>query len=136
MLALKYERVDLKKSFDVFRFFLINYTIKESNNSNYVLVLVQDMEYPKASFDTKNGPKYLNETEAKSEFKKYVLDERVRKYIEREGRLVSNMKKSYGIIWGHCTPGLQSVLKGNEDFLSKSKVSTCYGSCRRPRRSL
>ena len=91
--------------------FLINYTIKESNNSNYVLVLVQDMEYPKASFDTKNGPKYLNETEAKSEFKKYVLDERVRKYIEREARLVSSMKKSYGIICGYCTPGLQLLLR-------------------------
>ena len=31
------------------------------------------------------------------------------------------MNKIYGIIWGQCTQELQSVLKGSEDFISKSK---------------
>ena len=69
------------------------------------------MEDPKAYLDTKNETKYLNEAEAKSRFKKYVLAERGRQYIEREVILVSNRNKIYGIIWGYCTPGLQSVLK-------------------------
>ena len=54
MIALKYEKVELDKSFDVFREELINYTIKELNNSEDVLVLVQDTEDQKASSDTKN----------------------------------------------------------------------------------
>ena len=90
---------------------MINYTIKYLNKDKDGLLLVQYIEDPKAPFDTNNEPKYLNETEAKSEFKKYVLDERVRKYIEREARLVSSMKKSYGIICGYCTPGLQLLLR-------------------------
>ena len=49
------------------------------------------------------------------------MAERVRQYIDREAQLVSNMNKLYGIIWGQCTPGLKSVLKGNEDFFYKSK---------------
>ena len=57
------------------------------------------MEDPKDSFDTKNEQKYLNETEAKSEFKKSILATRVRRYIEREAILVSNMNMIYGIIW-------------------------------------
>ena len=55
MLALKYEKVELKKSFDMFRKKLINYTIKELKNTKDILVLVQGMEDPKASFDTKNN---------------------------------------------------------------------------------
>ena len=100
--------------------------MKELENVEYVLALVQDMEDPKSSFDIKKS-KYLNETEAKSEVKKYRMAARVKKYIEREARLVSNMNTIYGIIWGQCTPGVQSVLKGNEDFPSRSKK--CKSLC-------
>ena len=118
-LALKYEKVELKKSFDVFREKPINYTIKYLKNYEYVLVLVQDTKYPKASFDTKNEPTQLNEAEANSVVKKAILASRLRYCIYREARLVSNMNKIYGIIWGQCTTGLQSVLKGNEEFPSR-----------------
>ena len=77
------------------------------------------MEDPKDSFDTKNDPKYLNEAEAKSKFKIVILAARVRLYIERDARLVSSMNKMYGTIQGQCNPGLKSVLKGNEDLISK-----------------
>ena len=77
MLALKYEKVEFKKYFDVFRENQINYTIKYLKNYEYVLVLVQDTKYPKASFDTKNEPTYLNEAEAKSEVKIAILAVRV-----------------------------------------------------------
>ena len=50
-----------------------------------------------------------------------ILATILRQYIEIEAILVSNMNKIYGIIWGQCTPGLQSVFKGNEDFPNKSK---------------
>ena len=108
----------------MFRRKLINYTIKWLKNAKNVLVLVQDMEDPMASFETKNEPKDLYETESKSEFKKYVLATRVRHYIERESILVSNMNKMYIIIWVQCTPGIQSVLKVNKYLPYKSKNST------------
>ena len=88
MIDLKYEKVELKKSFDVFRRKSINYTIKVLKSTKDVLVLVQDMDEPKASLDTKNETKDLNETEDKSEVKKAILATRVRQYIEREEILV------------------------------------------------
>ena len=88
MIHLKYEKVELKKSFDVFRRKSINYTIKVLKSTKDVLVLVQDMDEPKASLDTKNETKDLNETEDKSEVKKAILATRVRQYIEREEILV------------------------------------------------
>ena len=48
VLALKYEKVELKRSLDVHRENLIKYTIKELKNAKNVLVLVLDMEDPKA----------------------------------------------------------------------------------------
>ena len=56
------------------------------------------MEYPKASFDTKNELKYFNEAEAKSEVNKAILAAIVSQYIEIEAILVSIMNKIYGII--------------------------------------
>ena len=75
---MRHEKVELNKSFDVFREKIFNYTIKELNNAEDVLVLVQDMEYPKAYFGTKNEPKYLNKAGSKYEVKKDILAARVR----------------------------------------------------------
>ena len=86
---------------------LTNHAIKYLKNAKEVLVLVQDMEDPKDFFDTKNEPKDQDETEEKSEVKKYILDSRVRQYIERKAILVSKINKIYGIIWGQFTKGLQ-----------------------------
>ena len=54
VLALKHDKVELKKSFYVFREKLINYTIKYLENSEDVIVLLQDMEDPKDYYKTKN----------------------------------------------------------------------------------
>ena len=72
------------------------------------------MEDPKSSFDTKNEPKYSNETEAKSEVKKAILPSRGSQYIVREARLVSNKNFFYGIIRQQFNPKIESVLKVNE----------------------
>ena len=58
-------------------------TIKDFKKVEEFLVLIQGMEYPKSSFDTKNEAKDLKKAEAKSEVKKYILASRVRYYIER-----------------------------------------------------
>ena len=58
MLALRYKKVDFKKSFGVFQENLINYTIKGLKNAEDVLMLIQYLLDPKASFDANNEPKY------------------------------------------------------------------------------
>ena len=90
-------------------------------------MLIQYLVDPKAYFYTNNKPKDLTPDEENYEAKKAILAARVRHYIEKEAKLVSNMRNNYSIIWGQCTTGLQSVLKGNADFHSKSKIPTRYG---------
>ena len=55
--------------------------MKYLKNIEDVLVLLQDMEDPKASFGTKNEPKDVNETEAKYRVKINILAKIVRQYI-------------------------------------------------------
>ena len=61
---MRYEKVDLNSSFDVFRYNLINYTIKELKNSEDVIMLIQDLLYHKAYFDANNEPNDLTSNEA------------------------------------------------------------------------
>ena len=44
VLAFRYEKVDLKKYFNVFHEKLINYNIKEIKNAQEVMMLVQDLK--------------------------------------------------------------------------------------------
>ena len=57
MLTLRYERVDLNKSFSVFRKKLINYAIKEIKNSEDIMMLIQDLKYPKSLVGFNNKKK-------------------------------------------------------------------------------
>ena len=57
---------------------LIIIPLKGLNKAKDDIVLVQDMEDPEDSFNTKNEPKYLSEAESKSEVKKDILAARVR----------------------------------------------------------
>ena len=66
VLTLRYNKVDLNKSSDIFREKLINYTIKELNNTEEFLMLVHELKGLNPFFDYKNKPKDLNVWEARS----------------------------------------------------------------------
>ena len=85
-------------------------------------MLIQYLKYPKYFSGVNNNPKYLNADKARSEAEKEILTEILRHYIEREERISSSMNIIYGIIWVQCTPGIKSVLKSNEEYLTKSKT--------------
>ena len=60
---------------------LINYAIKEINNDEDVLMLIQDLKDPKYLFDSKNNTNDLSTEEEKSEVNKEIMDTRIRQYI-------------------------------------------------------
>ena len=60
--------------------------------------------------------------EVGSEVDKDVLASRVRKYTKRGSILASNMNRIYGFIWLQFPPGIQPLLKGNNDYPTKFKT--------------
>ena len=63
LIMLIYKKLELKKSFDVFREKPIKYTIKELKNSEEVIMLIQDLVDHKALFDANNKHKDLTSNE-------------------------------------------------------------------------
>ena len=61
---------------------LINYAVKAINNSEAVLIFIQDLKEPKYLFDFKKNPKDLAAEEADSEVNKAILAARVRQYVK------------------------------------------------------
>ena len=59
VLVLRYKRIELGNSFDIFHRKLINYAIKEINKSEDVMMIIQYLKDPKSLFDFKNKPKDL-----------------------------------------------------------------------------
>ena len=45
--------------------------------------------------------------------------------MKRSCILQNNLPKLYGLMWGHCTPGLQSELQGDPSYKEKSKDYDC-----------
>ena len=79
-------------------------------------MLIQDLVDTKVYFEANNEPKYLTSEEIMYELNKAILYAIVRQYIEGETILGSDMNKIYSIIWGKCSPGLQSALKENKEY--------------------
>ena len=122
VLALRYKKVYLKKSFDIFCecFDKLRYQGDKElwrRSGDHPIP-----EGPQVFFYYNNNTKDLTTEEARSELNKAILAARVRHYIKQEARLASNMNRVYSIIWGRCTPGLQSVMKGNGDYNKNSKT--------------
>ena len=85
-------------------------------------MIIQDLVDTKSSFDANNWTKNITPDEANYEVKKAILYSRVRQYIERYKILAYKRNILYGIIWLKCTPGLQSVLEGNEEYPTKYRL--------------
>ena len=78
MISFIYKKVDLKKSFDVFQENIIDYAIKELDNTKYVIMLIQTLVDTKSSLGANNEPNEPTLYEERSEAKKAILDTRVR----------------------------------------------------------
>ena len=79
------------------------------------------MKDPKINFDNKNKPEELTEEEVKSFMKKIIQYREVKQYVYKKQALKNNLSKIFAIVWGQCTSGVQSVLKGEENSEQEEK---------------
>ena len=57
--------------------------------------------------ETNNMPKDLSDKEKKSEIKKSILEHNFKIYVNQEQKLNGDLNKTFMLIWGKCTSGLQ-----------------------------
>lgn len=121
VIALKNEKISKKAPFAMFREKLADYVIKTLTHPDDVFKIIKKMEDPEAKFEKEHMPTDLTNEEAKSMAKKSIFEQKCKLYVAREQTMKSNKSKIYSLIWGQCSPGLQAIIQGDKDFVTKEE---------------
>ena len=124
ILTLSDERFQKRVVYSVFIEKLKNYVLQNFNDAKDMIPIIEKLEDPKTAILT-TQPKDLTTEETKSEVKKWIKQEEVKKHIKRLTNLDNNKETLYGIVWGQCSVALQEVMKTDSDFISKDSDFDC-----------
>ena len=127
IVGLKREKLTHKKTYDEFCEKLLNYVTATFTKGNDLHCVIKENKCPIKNIEDAVPKSTLNpnSTATKKEVKKYILQEKVKRYINRLELVRDNMKKLYAVVWGQCTTSLQSMIRGNKDFEDKDECKDC-----------
>ena len=112
VLCLSNEKVDKKVTFDEFRVKIGQYIERKYDNSDDIVMMVEDMKTPEESYKN-SKPRYLTEAEKKSDESEELKIEysyRLKKWIDCGEQLKFNKSKLFSLILGQCSDSLRSVV--------------------------
>ena len=115
VLGLKHEKMKSKVMFDDFVETFTNYLTSNMTGARDVVRTITERDDALERID-KEMPVDLTAEEAKSEVKKLLKTEEVKKFGNRRQQAKDNLVKVFGLIWGQCSPGLQTAIKGEDDY--------------------
>ena len=124
ILALKNERFAKKVSFSEFQEKLQTYTLTKFDYAKDMISIINEFKDPITEINNEQ-PTDLTEAEEKSNVKKWMKMEQVKKHIKRLTILEDNKETLFGLIWGQCSSGLQAVLKNDSELAEKQKDFDC-----------
>ena len=110
-----HEKMKYKIVFEVFiEKFIIYLTANMTGSKDVVkTILDRDNTLDRIANDI---PKDLTAEEAKSPVQVLLKMEEVKKYGNRRQLAIDNLVKVYGLVWGQCSSGLQTSLKGKQGY--------------------
>ena len=120
ILALRHEKLDHKKQFQVFMEKVGTYVLSNLKDGGDVMPLFRRLENPTTSFDKKRKPKSLTDEQKQDPVNVDIYKEQIKIYVSRQCSLTRNTEKCYGIIWGQCSAGLHARIKGHVNYEDKS----------------
>ena len=124
ILALRSERFNNKVVYLTFVEKLKIYVLTNFEYARDIIQVLEQLKDPTNDIIAKQ-PKDLNDADKDSEVAKWMKMEKVKQHIKRLNTLEENKETLYGLIWGQCSGGLQELLKGDDDYDSKSNNFDC-----------
>jgi hypothetical protein len=121
VLGLRYEKIDKKVTYEVFREKMSNYIERTMKYGDDVVCLIKDYEDPIESFEMNNMPEELSASDKENSVKVAIQQQRIKLYVSKEADLINNVQAIYSKIWGQCSEGLQNVVKYNDMYKVKEK---------------
>ena len=115
VLGLRHEKIKVKVMYDVFIEKFVNYLTSNITGAKDVVKMIVDGDDMLKRID-KEEPIDLTEDEEKSKVKVLLKTEEVKKFGARRQQAIDNLVKVYGLIWGQCSAGLQTAIKGESGY--------------------
>ena len=123
VLALRSERFDKKVSFVRFMEKMSNYVISNLKDGGDVQSLFIKYQDPTNAFITANKPVKPDENDPDvDEADVDIYKEDIKQFVQRKINLRRNLEKCYGLVWGQCSGGLQTYLRGTLSYETKSVI--------------
>ena len=119
VLGLRTEYLDKKVSYRVFIEKMIEYVLREIDDASDVLPILSQEKDPIPIFRTDQMPKSLTDEQKKDDVLSAIQSQRIKKFVDREIRVETNVKRIYGLVKGQCSHSLRALLKQEKDYEKK-----------------
>ena len=122
ILALRSENITKKANYDVFCEKLAIYVMNELKNGDAIVEVTKTHDADIiADFETHNKPKDLGSS-VTSVVDQEIHKEEIKEYVKDLKQIRSNLKKIYSLVYGNCTESVQTMIKADSEFETKSKA--------------
>ena len=112
---MRHERMKHKLVYEEFIEKFVVYLTANMTGAKDVIKTVIDRDDTLKRID-KDEPKDLTTEEAKSTVKVLLKTDEVKKFGNRREQAKDNLVKIFGLVWGQCSVGLQTSLKGEKGY--------------------
>ena len=124
ILALRSEKFDRKVQFKIFLEKLGTYIISNLKDGGDIQPLYTNLVDPNDNFTTKYKPTKpdYGTSGIIDEVDLEIYREEVKQFVQRKTNMRRNIEKAYGLIWGQCSAGLQTYIKGLLNYETASSA--------------
>ena len=124
ILALRSERFDKKVPFQIFMERLATYVVSNLKDGGDIQIIFTELKDPTKSFNELHKPikPETSEGDELDEVDLEIYKEEVKQFVQRKMNLRRNIEKSFGLVWGQCSNGLQTYIKGLYSYETQAKI--------------
>jgi hypothetical protein len=118
VLGLRFESIKKKKPYKDFIEDVASYASSNIKMGTYLVPFILQGNDPMDEFDKLSKPERLEDDEKKDADKLFEYQQEYKVYLDGKKLIRENKRVLFTIIWGQCSPSLQAVVKGLDDFLT------------------
>ena len=121
VLGLRYERIDKKVTFEIFREKMSNFIERKMEYGNEISGIVKTYEDVLKTFKKDGLPEKLTGDDADDTMLIAIQKEEISLYVKKKAKMASHIKSIYAKIWGQCSEALQNMIKYLKDYEPNEK---------------
>jgi len=125
VLAMRSEKFEKKVPFQIFVEKIATYVVSNLKDGGDIQTIFLEMKDPSKTFNESHKPikpEKRDEDEDIDEVDLEIYREEVKQFVQRKMNMRRNVEKSYGLVWGQCSNGLQTYIKGLSSYDTQARI--------------